>query len=633
MAKNRTYTGKDIVALSDRDHVRLRTAVYLGNTHPTVYRVPVLSANKLTVKDVEFIPAVYKAIGEIIDNALDEFAQINSKIKLLKINAEPKQGWYCISDNGRGIPIDKHESGKYTPEVALGALRAGRNFTDEKEIGVIGANGVGAAATAFCSTDFEAIIRRDGKKYRQRFTDGAKKISKPSITHISSQKTGTQISFQLDKSVFKDVSLPEQLMRNRAIEIAMTNPDVTCEYNGERYRYKKGMQDIVKQIAKDQPFYCFTIKEPNITGEFYIIVNAHNEIDEQIYTWVNSSLLFDGGKCNTQFFNAFFDCAIEHLKKDAKKAQCEVTRNDIRQGLLVLANIKMKNPEYDSQAKTRLTGPDLRKEIAGMVDAQWKPFAKKSQDWLNQVLEDAAARHHMQENKKAIDEHQKTFHKRVKGLLDATSRTRSECQLLIAEGASAKSQVCEAREPETTGAYELGGKINNVYGSTPAQVLKMEKVTNLLLAIGLTPGKKAVRSNLNYGRIVIATDADYDGSDIFTLLVNLFYQFWPELFSAQYEPIIYRLIAPNVVVIKGKQRVHFSSRDQYEKHKDKYKGCTIEYMKGLGSMSLEDWKMILSGKTDTMIPVVDDGKIKDTLKLLFDDNADARKYWLTSTDK
>jgi len=627
---NKAYTGKDIKALTDREHVRLRTQVYLGNTHPAEYLVPDLTSEKFKIKELEFIPAVYKAVGEIIDNSLDEFAQIKSKIKLLKIDADPEAGRYTIADNGRGVPIDKHSTGKPTPEVVFSQLRSGRNF-DEKTVGVIGQNGVGAACTNYCSTDFEVTIYREGKKYYQKFVDGAIKGSNPKITSIASQKTGTEVTFQLDPSVFKDIALPSELMRNRAIEIAITNPDITVEYNGERYRFKKGLEDVVANFASKGSYHVFTIDEKHIQGEFYVVFGARDSIDELMFTWVNSSFLFDGGKCNTQFFNAFFDSTIAQLERDAKREKSEVTRNDVRQNLLVFANIRLKDPEYDSQAKTRLTGPDLRKEISGMVQDQWKPFARKNQQWLTEVLQRATERHHLQENKKAIDEHQKTLRKRVEGLLDATSRIRSECQVLITEGLSAKSQISEARNPETTAAFALTGKINNVYGNTPAQVLQMGKLTDLLSAIGLTPGKKAVRSSLNYGKIVIATDADYDGDDIFTLLTNLFYQFWPELFDKAYEPIVYRLVAPNVCVLKGKQRLHFPSRDAYDKAKDKLKGCEVRYYKGLGSMNMEDWEMILSGKTDTMIPIINDGQMSTTLKLLFSEDSEPRKAWLTAT--
>lgn len=627
----KNYTGKDIQVLTDFEHVRQRTNVYLGNTNPTEYMIPILTSSPIQLEYVSFIPAVYKAVGEIIDNSIDEFAQISTRNKHLTIEANPETGKYTITDNGRGVPIDKHETGKYTPEVVFGSLRSGRNFTDDKDVGVIGANGVGSACVNACSTEFQITINRDGKKYQQKFVDGGTKISTPKITKVAGTKTGTSVSFQLDPEVFGDVSLPPQLVRNRAIEIAMTNPDVTVEYNGEKFKMKKGIEEVVSNISNGD-YHVFTLDEEHAYGQFYIVFDALESIDETMFTWVNSSQLFDGGKCNTQFFNVLFDSTISHLEKEAKKHKAVITRNDVRQNLLVFANIQLKNPEYDSQAKTRLTGPDLRKEFGTMIQSQWKTFTKKHSEWFADVLGRATERHHRQENKKAIEDHQKTMRKRVVGLLDATSKNRSECQILITEGLSAKSQISEARNPKTTAAFALTGKINNVYGNTPAQVLKMGKLTDLLSAVGLTPGKKAIRSELNYGKIVIATDADHDGSDIFTLLINVFYQFWPELFDRNYEPIVYRLVAPNVCLVNKNKRIHFTTRSEYEKAKTKYKGYEVKYFKGLGSMSRQDWDMVLTGETDTLIPIVDDGHMKETLTLLFGTDVEARKMWLTTSD-
>jgi DNA gyrase/topoisomerase IV subunit B len=158
----------------------------------------------------------------------------------------------------------------------------------------------------------------------------------------------------------------------------------------------------------------------------------------------------------------------------------------------------------------------------------------------------------------------------------------------------------------------------------------MGKIADLLSAIGLIPGQKALRNDLRYGKIIIATDADYDGGDIFTLLINLFYSFWPELFDKGREPFVYRLVAPNVCAAKGNKRIHFTSRNDFEKVKEKYKGWTINYYKGLGSMVKQDWEMVLTGETNTLIPIVDDGNMKGVLTLLFSPNADARKEWLTA---
>jgi DNA topoisomerase-2 len=176
-------------------------------------------------------------------------------------------------------------------------------------------------------------------------------------------------------------------------------------------------------------------------------------------------------------------------------------------------------------------------------------------------------------------------------------------------------------------SFPLGGKINNVYGSTVAQVLKMGKLTDLLASIGLVPGEKAHRRDLRFNRVIIATDSDPDGSDILTTLICLFCEFWPELFQAGEKPFFYRLLAPNVVAVKGKKRVHFASRADYEKNKSKVAGCTISYYKGLGSMEKEDWETIIHGD-DFLLPLTGDAKMKETLQLLFGPDSEPRKVWL-----
>ncbi len=624
----REYTASDIEVLTDRDHVRLRTQIYLGNMHKIAYQIPLFLNDSFAVEHIEFIPSAYKAVGEILDNSIDELTQLSKADKSLKIDASPALGWYSIADNGRGIPIGKHESGKHAPEVALGALRAGRNFREDNDAGVIGQNGVGSACTNFCSTEFAVEIQRDGKRYNQTFENGAETVTKPSIRKTSSPKTGTKVTFTLDEEVFGDTSIDERLMMNRAIEIAFTNPDLTVEYNKKKYRYKKGLEDVIKKLTKDKgSYFKFESTVGDVTLNFYVVLGIQEDLDETVFTWLNSSLLFDGGSCNNQFLNAFYDAVIKQLQPQAKKSKVELTKNDIRQNLLVFGDVKLSNPEYDAQSKTRMTGPSLRPNMIKMVDGQWKSFARKNKQWLEDVLERAVARFHGKADKKAIQEHQKLSRKKVPNLVDATGKDRYNCQLLITEGLSAASMITEVREPKTTGSFPLTGKINNVYGSTVAQVLKMGKVTNLLSAIGLTPGRKTHPADLRYGKIVIATDSDYDGDDIFTLLVNLFFQFWPELFTEE-RPVIHRLVAPNVCLIKGKKRVHFATRDAYEKAKGKYKGWDVQYYKGLGSMERQDWEMILGGETDTLIPIYDDGNLTDTLRLLFSNDADPRKEWL-----
>lgn len=617
------YTESDIQVLSDAQHVRIRLGMYAGSNTATTYYYPLFSGGKLNIVPLTFVPATYKALGEIIDNSIDELTQIVAKEKQITIIADPNKGDFTVSDNGRGVPIGMHPSGKYTPEVVFASLRSGRNFGDNKAAGVIGMNGIGSSFVAMSSTKFAIDITRDGKHYSQVLEKGTDVINEPTIKKTRDAQTGTSINFQLDPKVYSDVKLPNELVRNRAMEIALCNPGFEVQYNGEDFKYAKGFEEMIKGVSNQ------FMKISGPIGDMYVCFDLHQGLDEQMFTWVNSSLLFDGGICNTQFMNAFSDKVIEHLQPQAKKQKCIVTKNDIKKDLLVFGVLKVANPQYDAQSKTRLVGPSMKKEMVDMVEAAWKAFSKKNKAWLDLVIERASRRHHGQKDKDAEKEHLKSIKKKVPGLLDATGKNRMKCQLLITEGDSASAQISEVRDPETTATLPLTGKINNVWGCTVAEVLGMGKISDLLSAIGLVPGRKAIRAQLNYGEIVISSDADVDGGNIFTLLSNLFHQYWPELMDPNQPPIIYRLAAPNVVASKGKKRIHFPTRIEFEKKKDQLAGYTIEYCKGLGSLSPEDWEMILDpANKKCKIPIVDDGNISNVLKLLFSDDADARKEWL-----
>ena len=621
--KKQDYTSADIDVLTDREHVRLRLPMYAGSIDPMLYLFPDFTQSTFSIKETTFIPAALKCFNEVIDNCADELLQITKKNKKIQITAKPSDGEYRIIDNGRGVPFDIHpKTGRHTAETVFGTLRSGRNFGEKDTAGVVGTNGLGSSMTNMVSSYFNIDIHRDQQHYYQSFTDGATNISKPVITKVVSKNTGTSISFKLDSSVFSSVVIPEEVIHNRAIEIAFNNPDVVVEYNGQPYQYKQGLAGIVSNISNK--FFSFS----NEFMDFNVIFDVSDNIDEQIYTYCNGSFLWEGGICNTQFLNAFYDKTIEHLAKEAKKQKCEVTKNDIRFNLLVLGTLKLTNPNFDSQAKTRLTGPSLRKDFDELINQNWSLFVRRNKEWFDEVLTRAFERHHVDANKKAQKDHLKSLSKKIPDLIDATSKNRMNCILFLTEGNSAKFSIADVRDQATMAALAMTGKINNVYGCTIAEVLQMGKLTNLLAAIGLTPGKQAIREQLRYGKIVVAADADVDGSAIVTLVINLFFQFWPELYDSTQQPIIHRLIVPNVCATKGKQRVHFTTRSEYEAKRSKYSGWAISYYKGLGSMVKDDWDLIAKNLNNFLIPIVDDGHMSTALTLAFDENAENRKTWL-----
>ena len=621
------YTESDIKVLTEIEHVHKRSQVYLGTTAETIYDVP-LFRDTMEICAVTFVPAVSKIFSEVVDNANDELIKFRPKAPFIKIEADLANSTFSVEDNGRGVPIGKHETGRYTPEVVFTALRSGRNFDDDgKEAGVIGTNGMGVSLTAICSEEFTIDIHRDNKHYVQTFYDATRDIKPPKITKKASKTTGTKVSFRLKDDIFSTTILPPELVRNRAVELAATNPGLTVHYNGEKFLYKKGFNDLVASYFDSYQVFS----DGNL--EFFIMFDQHNDPEEKMFSWVNSSLLYDGGICNTQFVNAFIDKVSKQLEREAKKRKITINRNDIRQGLLILGALTVSNPQYDSQAKTKLTGPNLRKDMDSILDKGWAKFVKTNKEWLEAIVERALARSNVAATKEVLKQQQKGNKPKIEGFMEATSRKRDECQLLLTEGNSAKANIVQSRNPKTTAAAPMTGKINNVYGASVAELMKMGKVTDIISSIGLVPGKRAMRSELRYGRVCFATDADYDGDHITTLLVNLFYQFWPELFDPRYPAFFFRMVAPNIVAEKGKKRIHFPNREAYEAVKGKYRtGWEISYLKGLGTMEKRDWDMILSGETDVFMPIQDDGTMPDVMKLLFGPDSDPRKEWLQTAE-
>ena len=213
------------------------------------------------------------------------------------------------------------------------------------------------------------------------------------------------------------------LVRNRAIELAATNPGLTVYYNDEMFLYKKGMSGLIDE------FFDKNFVFSNGELEFYIIPDHHNGPEERVFSWVNSSLLYDGGICNAQFINSFVDRVTKHLARETKKRKITLNKNDVLFGLLVLNSLKVTNPQYDSQAKTKLTGPNLRRDIDATIEAGWAKFARANKEWLAEVVERAVKRSNVAATKDVL-KNQKGKLPKPKGFMEATSRRREECQLL-----------------------------------------------------------------------------------------------------------------------------------------------------------------------------------------------------------
>ena len=612
----------DISLLSQQEHVRIRPTQFLGSIIPEKAIIPYFDEGFFKTKEIYFTPACIRCVNEIIENACDEFLRSKIKKPILSISFNVESNCVTISDNGKGIPIGIHSSGLPTPEVVSCHLGSGSNFNSNKEAGMQGQNGVGAACVNFCSKFFSISIKRDKKLYEQTFLNGTNIINTPTITPLTSKTndTGTTISFILDEDVFP-VILPTDWFYVKSQELVNCIPNLTVKLTiiskeiEKEYEYSYSSNNPLK----NEKIHVLNDENCNIT-----LISKNNEYGN--YSWVNGGYLFDGGTCNQQIEQTFVSKVGEYIDSIVKKERLKYSKEDILQNIIILTNIKVSDPLYDSQAKTRFKGPSQKKIIEECFSGIEK-FFKSNQTYIDTLLEQIRSKSNSKA-KKILEKKQKIHF--VEGYLKATSPDRTKTWLLLNEGLSAASQVSAARDPKYIGSLPLGGKLNNVYDKTPSQLLAMPKIVDLMQIIGLVPGKKAIREELNYYYVVIATDADPDGDGIFVNLVNVFYSQWPELFDdSQDVPFLYRLNAPNIVAVTTKDRIHFKNKNEYEKNKNKIKSrYHIEYMKGLGSMTISDWKKCLEN-SNSMEPVIVDENFSELLEIFFSKDVKKRKDWLT----
>lgn len=621
----------DIKKLTPYQHVRLRTTVYYGSTN--LHTGPVLSYDngKVSVVETSWVPAVFTLVREILDNSLDELVA-HGYGNRITIKYDPATSIFEVEDNGRGIPIDwDDEHHMYKATLALSELMSGRNF--DSRVNTAGMNGIGASGVNFCSEYFNVDIHRDDKHFIQTFREGSEmfdelQISKPKISKKLG-KTGTKITFKLSNTVFSDLTLPEKFVKDRIIEIANCNPQIQLVFNGELIKTKP---TISKSLFADYTTMSIMVDSADDTfhSQFLLIPNIV-ESGEHTQTLVNNIPTFNGGTHVDSFKKYFIPGLLSALEKENKKRGLTPNRSDIFEHLLIFNTTKMAKPDFDSQSKTRLITDGIDKHIKLVLENEttFKNIIKQNKEWIDSIYERCEERTQKKDDADIAKKNRKILRNKVPKLADANGKDRSKCIIFICEGDSAVSQIMSVRDPEIYGALPLRGKILNVRGKTPKVVIENEIISDIMAALGISLGKKAIRSDMRYGKIYLAADQDPDGANITALLINFFYLHWPELFDIKQSPVFYAFQTPFIIQEKGKKRYYWYANDYQTYNGDDWKGCPKPTRaKGLGSLEEVDW--IHSLANPKLIPITDDGNLSEALDLIFSKHrADDRKEWMS----
>lgn len=620
-----------IKKLSDYQHARKRTEMYLGSRAPHTQAVLQFVDGLPKPVETTWVPATYTAFREVLDNALDEVVG-HGHGNRIDVTYDEKTREVSVEDNGRGIPIDFDEShNTHLATLVMTEARAGRNFDERGQ--VAGTNGIGASVVNFCSEYFKLDIHKDGKRFQQEFREGDEvfgdslQVTLPKITNKTG-KNGTKITFRLSTEVFPDLTLPETFIRSRITEVAICNPLVKIYYNGELIKVKprpeQSLFPNVKPISVD-------VREDDFRSRFWIVPNWV-ESGEHFHTIVNNIPAFNGGIHIETFRRLFYGGLLTALEKESRRQKLTPNRSDVAEGVLIYNITNMNAPNFDSQSKTRL----INEEVGTMIKKQledpelYKDIIKKNKEWIAEIYERCRERTQKKDASEIAKLAKKNLRNKVPRLMDATGSDRTKCILFLAEGDSAISGMGSVRDPDKHGGMGMRGKVLNVNGEVAKKVLENKELSDIMNCVGLVMGQKADRKNLRYGKVYIAHDMDPDGLNIGALLINFFHTYWPELFDPKSDPFIYIFRTPFIIAEKGKARKYWYAHNYHEYDPELYgssTGWSITRAKGLGTLTEEDWQHSLDNPE--VFGVIDDGKMRDTLDLIFNSKrSDDRKEWI-----
>lgn len=600
--------------LDDIEHCLLRPGMYVGSTKTREEEVYLFNEQSKFVKQpVQVNPAFMKVFDEIVANAADEHKR-NTKLNQITVVTDMTTGRITVTDNG-GIPVVKHrEHDEWVPEMIFSNLKAGSNFDDSEERLVAGTNGVGATLTNIFSTEFR-IRTCDGKQqFDQIFTDNMRSRTNPVVTR--GNKGFTEISFVPDFSRFGMTGLDEnhvELMRKRCADLAACNPLVRVEFNGERFSFSSFAA------------YCRHYVDNVIyegSERWRIAVASSNGSMQQV-SFVNGVETKDGGTHVDSVVWQVVEALRVRLKK---KHKVDLKPAEVRNHLFVFVGCDIVNSSFSSQTKEKLiTDP---RDFGSRHELSDKFLKQVCESEAVQRILDWAKQKDMADERRKLRELNKHISKeKVLKLIDAKSRNREDCTLALFEGDSASGAFRKYRDPQTQGAFPLRGKFLNVSEMSASSVIQNQEVKNILTALGLRMGEEP--KDLRYGKILVYSDADPDGDNIASLLVNFFGRYWPDILA---QKRLYRVMTPLVVAKKGSTTLPFYTHEDFEKWQKMTKDVKkwdVSYKKGLAALEDAEYAEII--KNPQMFAILPGEHLKQVLDHWFGADPSMRKKKILGT--
>lgn len=622
------YNSNNIEVLEGLSSVKKRPGMYIGSTD---YR------------------GLHHLIWEILDNAIDEVLNDSANEVVLTIH---KDGSIEIWDNGRGIPIDLHPKGAYTPQIVFTILHAGGKFSGDNYKSSGGLHGVGSSVVNAMSKKFVVDIYRDKMHYHQEFYEGDVDIKEPIIENYNGQKKGTIVRFWPNPDLFSTTKFQHELIKNRVIQAAYLLPTMQVtlideiKETNDIYQFEQGISSYVLELNKDKKELhqanLFTYKEEEMEIDFSFQYTT--SYSENIISFVNNINTKDGGT-HVQGAKSAFTKAFNTFAKDNKLLSTRMTSidgTDIREGLTLVISLRLgeKYLQFESQTKSKLGTNEAKGFVERAISTNLLEYLNQNQAIGKLIVEKAKksaqareaakkARENVRAGKKLLNKGESILDK-----LTLAQTTKKEArELFLVEGDSAGGSAKQGRDRRIQAILPLRGKVLNTEKATDTQMLKNAEIRTLISAIGAGFGPDFDIKKSNYGKIILMTDADDDGAHIQILLMTFFYRYMTTIIESG---LLYVALPPLYKIYKGKGKTY---KEDYtwddiglEKLKSQYKsGYSVQRFKGLGEMNADElWETTMNPETRSLVQVtMENASATDHfVSVLMGDDVSSRREWI-----
>ena len=626
---NQNYDASQIQVLEGLEAVRKRPGMYIGSTSSR---------------------GLHHLVYEIVDNSIDE--ALAGYCKNIKVYIH-KDNSVTVVDDGRGMPVGIHpKMGKPTVEVIMTVLHAGGKFGGGGYKVSGGLHGVGASVVNALSELCEVIVTRDGYVWKQSYKRGAVLTGLERIGEA--EGSGTKVHFKPDHEIFEETEYDFEILSQRLRELAFLNKGINITLIDERedevkeevYHYEGGIKSFVsylnrnKEVLHDEPIYVEGLKD-GIAVE--VSLQYHDGFNENIFTFANNIDTVEGGTHLAGFKTALtrvmndYGRRFGHLKESDKN----LSGDDIREGLTAVVSVKISEPQFEGQTKTKLGNSEVRSAVDSISGEGISTFLEENPEVGKIIIEKAllasrareAARRARELTRKSVLERSSLPGK----LADCSSKDPKECEIYIVEGDSAGGSAKQGRDRKFQAILPLRGKIMNVEKQRLDKILGSDTIRSMVTAIGAGIGPEFDIEKIRYNRIIIMTDADVDGAHIRTLLLTFFYRYMRDLVEQGHA---YIAQPPLYKISKGKQERYAYSDAAADEIIEEFGGkdssVNVQRYKGLGEMNAGQlWETTMDPESRILLRAdIEDAMVADEIfTILMGDKVEPRREFIQKNAK